>query len=726
MSPSALTDDVRSRLAELGDRLKALLPGQGDDRLACALEAFLEPDADDLVLLKGLFGAIRPGRGEEASAAVRRFDQLIVCLREDPVLAAAFRRHYVHFFTRRRLLSFFADSGILPATGFFSEWARILMHKVLPAVPDERDARDCVHVFLDHPDDWLWLSAIPEESLFRFWQLQAPTDQLDEAEWKALVRALLDAIRLLAHRVAGVGMDTALLEAGTHLEGFAPSFFELPAESERYYQSLLAYFSDPTTLPDDGKHLLVIVGQCLEALASARKYFLQAGTSLHLTYLLTRCEESLRRMQELIGLMQSFLLSASVMDALVDAEVVPLGAAMMPGGRFQSETGLGLQAWSRFVHRAFLVENRRNNFSDYWSRLSELLALRVTETAAQSGEHYVCTSPREYRGMWWSAMGAGLLIGIMALLKIFASQLPASLFVMAAMYSLIYGIGFTVIYLLGFTVATKQPAMTAQTLVSQMSGLSAEKPDDLSPVVDLIAAVSRSQLAAIAGNILVAFPMAIALGLGLGHWLGESPITATKAAHLLKDLDIFGWAIPHAALAGVFLYLAGLISGYFDNRAAHSHLGARIAYAPWLQRGLGPRRAESLGLYISRHLGGIMGNFLFGCMLGCAGIVGIILGLPIDIRHIAFSSANLGYAIIGSASLPDAHTLAWAVLGVLLIGVTNLVVSFSLALRTAFRARRLTFSGTRVLLRAVWQRFRTAPLSFFWPPRSKVSQGDGA
>ncbi len=720
MMPDPSKPGVRDHLAALAEKLKALLPGQGGDRLAVALEAFLDPAADDLVLLQGLFAALRPARGETAAAAVRRFDQMVVCLREDPILAAAFRRHYVHFFTRRQLLAFFADSGILPATGFFSEWARILAHKILPAVPDTQDAKDCIHVFLNDPEDWRWLAAIPEESLYRFWQLQAPTDQLDEDEWKALVRALLDAIRLLAHRVAGVGMDTALLEAGTHLEGFAPSFFELPAETERYYQSLLDYFADPQQRPDDGKHLLVIVDQCLEALARARKYFIEAGTSLHLTYLLTRCEESLRRMQALVELMQAFLLSATVMDALVDGDVAPAGATMLPGGRFQSESGIGVRAWARFVHRAFITENRRNNFADYWSRLSELLALRVAETAAQSGEHYVCTNSREYRAMWLSAMGAGIFIGVMALLKIFAGELHASLFATALMYSLIYGIGFTVIYLLGFTVATKQPAMTAQTLVGQLSSVSPDRPDDLSPVVDLIAAVSRSQLAAIFGNIIIALPLALALGAGLGHWLGTSPISAEKAAHLLDDLDLFGWAIPHAALAGVFLYLAGLISGYFDNRAAHTHLGARIAYAPWLRRTLGVAGADRLGRYISHHMGGIMGNFLFGCMLGSAGIVGVILGLPIDIRHIAFSSANLGYAVIGSETLPAWHTLAWAALGVLLIGLTNLFVSFALALRTALRARRLAFSGSQALARAVWQRLREAPLSFILPPRSNT------
>mgnify|MGYP000452754923 CR=1 FL=1 len=52
----------------------------------------------------------------------------------------------------------------------------------------------------------------------------------------------------------------------------------------------------------------------------------------------------------------------------------------------------------------------------------------------------------------------------MALLKIKAGALHAPLFVEAFMFSMIYGLGFVGIFVLGLTVATKQPAMTAQTL----------------------------------------------------------------------------------------------------------------------------------------------------------------------------------------------------------------------------------------------------------------------
>jgi site-specific recombinase len=348
-----------------------------------------------------------------------------------------------------------------------------------------------------------------------------------------------------------------------------------------------------------------------------------------------------------------------------------------------------------------------------------LLALRVTDNAAKTGEHYVASTRDEYRGMWRAAAGAGLVIGAMALVKIMTSKLDLALAGYALLYSLIYGLGFVLIYMLHLTIATKQPAMTAQTIASFLGGVgpgaSRLRGAELERVVDLVAAVARSQLAAIAGNVMLAFPTAIALSLLLAQLKGAPVIDVGKAAHLLDDLSPLGWALPHAAVAGVFLYLSGLISGYFDNQASYARIGDRVARLRWLNAVAGSR-AVRVGRYIEDHLGGLMGNFLFGCMLGTAGIIGIILGLPIDIRHIAFASANLGYAWVAFDFALEWKAFAWAALGVGLIGFVNLTVSFVLALWTALKARGVVFTQKRELLQRLWARLRLAPMSFLVAP----------
>jgi site-specific recombinase len=66
--------------------------------------------------------------------------------------------------------------------------------------------------------------------------------------------------------------------------------------------------------------------------------------------------------------------------------------------------------------------------------------------------------------------------------------------------------------------------------------------------------------------------------------------------------------------------------------------------------------------------------------------------------------------------------------GVLLIGLVNLAVSFTLTLNVAMRARRISFAQRRKLGRLVLLRLLTRPLDFLLPPLRGASvnpAGDG-
>ena len=651
------------------------------------LDAFRNPDADTLQLIRRVIAVLRPLRRDDEQAEGLR-TQMLERFESDNELLLSFRHHVVHFLATRRLVTFFTDSGILPGTGFFSEWFRILGNRLLPQVPDERRLKDCLHVVYDHPDDWRWLEQQPPEFSQRFWAALAPIEELRSIDWLSIQDQILDAVLLLAHRVSGLGIEGELMRASPNFDNNAPRFIALSAEALDFVNAFRERIHSPEPSTDDGSQLIVMIDQCDEFLAQIRKRALTIGTSLHLSYILTRSEQSLERLRELVAI-------------LVSAD------------RNRVEA---VAAWSDFAHDAFLAENRRNSLRFYMAQLSQLMAVRVTENAARSGEHYICETPADYSAMWRSAAGAGVLIGAMALLKIFAGALHAPLFVEAVMFSLIYGLGFVLIYLLGMTVATKQPAMTAQTLAGLLSDIKPNRAADIERVVDVIAAVCRSQLAAIGGNVMLALPVAIGIGWGLSELAGQPLVPLEKGAHLLDDLDPLGWALPHAAIAGFYLFLSGLITGYFDNQAAYSDFGARIARLRWLRRLIGKSRAERFGAYFQNRLGGIMGNFLFGCMLGSTGVIGTILGLPLDIRHIAFSSANIGYSLVAFDFALPLQALLWGALGIALIGLTNLTVSFALALRTALGARRVEFEHWTPLLSATWRRFRYQPSTFLLPP----------
>jgi site-specific recombinase len=171
-----------------------------------------------------------------------------------------------------------------------------------------------------------------------------------------------------------------------------------------------------------------------------------------------------------------------------------------------------------------------------------------------------------------------------------------------------------------------------------------------------------------------------------------SPCQPRQGCHLIHDLSpIESLAIFHAAIAGVCLFLSGLISGYYDNKCLYNRIPERLQQRPFLQRLLGHERLARFSTYIGNNLGALAGNFYFGIMLGSMGTIGFISGLPLDIRHITFSSAYFSFALVGSEHQLPLQSIAISLIGIALIGLTNLLVSFALALMVALKSRRVRY-----------------------------------
>jgi hypothetical protein len=103
----------------------------------------------------------------------------------------------------------------------------------------------------------------------------------------------------------------------------------------------------------------------------------------------------------------------------------------------------------------------------------------------------------------------------------------------------------------------------------------------------------------------------------------------------------------------------------------------------------------------------------------------VLFGLPIDIRHVAFSSAFVGIAVVGTDFAPNLWLLLWAVLGVAAIGFINLTVSFALALNIALRSRQVSDTPWRMIAGAVLRHLWQHPREFFLPPK-KTGSGVGS
>jgi len=663
------------------ERPKLFEPVTRADRISQAFETLTVASDDPLPLLIVFFDTLRPDRRQDHTEAVVRWRRMLQLL-EIPRYYDGLRTALLTLFAQRRQLSLYSESGLLPNTGFFSELHRKLVHRLLPELTDPDELRDCIRLIFHCPHDAVWISAIPLEDQMAFWRLLTPPSP-------RILEQIADAARVLSHRLCSMGLEPELLRVLPQLKLTGSPFLALYDELSEFIANARRITDETLPTDEDKRHLLVLIEQCHDVVRRAHHQAAAvAGTSMSLTFLLTRLDQHLKRLELLIEVL------AIRVQSVADEEVI--------------------ERWSCFLADAVLGELRRNSLRQHFADLTGQVALLVTENASRTGEHYIASDRREWWGMLWAASGAGVIITLLALIKIKGAGLHLPILSQGLLNGLIYGGGFLLVHLLHFTIATKQPAMTAAAIAATISQTRGRLRDQ-ERLLELMVSTARSQFAAVLGNVGVAFPLAVVIGLVAGL-LQPELVPLKKACSLLQEVNpLRTLSLFYAAVAGVWLFVTGLISGYVDNMSAHSQMGQRIARLAWLRRLVGTKHAVRIADYISGNAGGLVGNLFFGLMLGVTPAVGAMLGLPLDIRHIAFSSANIGYAMATFNFVLNPSLLLSAVAGVLLIGLVNLLVSFLLALWVAMRSRGVHFSAVWVLLPHVWHRLLKHPLDFFLP-----------
>jgi site-specific recombinase len=645
-----------------------------------------------------LVDAIRPRDPHSTEAAAAVFTSLRDIAERNEKYRATLRRCLQQLLRGTQQVSLYTDAGILPNSGFFSELWRRAMSRILPTVPDATRLKDCFDAVFHHRDDAIWLAAGPLEDKLALWDAvfsmpaDAESDANNKERWQLHTEAqLLEAMQVLATRIGAMGLEPELARVQPRIIEFESPFVHLNAEVLRFTEAWRARHADPTAEHEDERHMMVLVDQCRDVITRARRNAANEGTSLSLTYLLVRMEQCLKRLVQLAGVLCA---------------------------RFQLDARIAtVDRWVRLTHDLVQSENRRHSLREPFRRLTGLLALRVTENAKRTGEHYIATDRAEYVAMWRSAAGGGFIVAFMALIKLLLGKFIFAPLVYVFMHSLNYSLGFVLIHVLNFTLATKQPAMTAATIAESIDK-SEGKTQDLHRLADLVVATLRSQFAAIVGNIAITIPTAIVIAFAYQWIIGQPAMDLAKTQHTLHDLSpIASLAIPHAALTGVLLFLAGLLSGLFDNKAAYDRIPERIAHLGWLRRLISPQRADRFAGYIGRNLGSLAGNFFLGIMLASLAPLGNFLGLPLDVRHVTLSSANLAIALT-SLNFHIGWLLLFETLaGIALVGFTNLSVSFALALWVALKARGADITPSQGLAALLLERLRKEPARFFVPPR---------
>ena len=647
-------------------------------------------DVPDPAVLKRLIDKLRVS-DKEPALANQNIQDLIEVLRQHPEYGDGLSSFVLKLIIEYRQIALYTDTGIMSDQGFFYSLRRLIGHRFLPLLPQEDSVVELVGYLFDRRSDGHWLANIEKEK----WDELVGLLKVNEQHLNLVATAknsILNAIIILSYRISGIGLHPDLMESYPQMLNYSASFVAQNQEAVLYVnQYREAHELDTLTdiIPEkavDPAPLLVMIEQCEDIVATIRKRIYKTGISIRLTNMMLRLDQSLQRMRILTELV------ANNYDKR-DRAIIELIQTLITTASHRYSIG-------------YLIDNN-----------TKLLSRKVTENASRVGEHYISTDKSGYQKMFKKASIGGLIIAFMATTKILATHLALAPMGRAFINSMIYGLGFVFIHIVHGTVATKQPAMTAAAIASTISDSSGKKSHQLNKLSELVVDILRTQFIAIMGNIMVAIPVALIISFAWLQYTGAPMINTDKAAHLLHDLDPFrSLALPHAAIAGVYLFLSGLIAGYYDNLAVYNQIGARIQRHKLLQYLLPKAWLQRLSGFIEANLGAIMGNFIFGVFLGSTATIGFLFGLPIDIRHIAFASANLAHGLFNlSSNQLDWQVVLLSVLGVLLIGMVNLIVSFSLALFVALRSKEVKFVDWSRLTKQLFSHLMTHPSDFFWP-----------
>jgi site-specific recombinase len=692
----------------------------------------LDPDSDRIDLLVDLADQLRPRRAGDHAYACAQVRTLVQLLKGHPGQVWALRRYLTTLLATRRHTSLYSDVGILSNDGFFTELKKRIAYRILPPALDDLYLSDTLDKVLCRDDDYQWIRAVPNADWLELFDVvanAAPADgdagesaeQLEPAGARRVVLAgLLDAIRTLSCRVCALGLEPRLIHAHMEIEEVDSPFLMQNIEANTYLDDYGRLTAGEIDTMEDARHLLVMLDQCEDVVLKIRSKALAAGTSVALTYLLVALTQSIDRLRKLLFLVDTSgeLPSAPTVDVEALAnEATPPSAP---------PTSLRRAAAVDLAQELAEAHNTKYEVRGLLRDNIDLLARNVTENASRTGEHYIAERRADLASMFASSAGAGIVIGFMALFKILISYQHRAPLIEALFYSLNYAAGFILVHVLHFTIATKQPAMTAARIAAALHDTAqrggargkSRRQVDVDSMAALVNKVFRTQIVAVLGNLATVIPVAWIIALAWYWIFGTHLVNPTKAAHLIADSHPWhSLALLHAAIAGLWLFVSGLVSGYYDNKALYTRMGRRVEQLRWLRRLLGAERRARLARYVEDNLGGLMGNFVFGVLMGTTATAGFLLGLPLDVRHVTFSAANLAIGAVGLGQRVDPETIAITFLGIALIGMVNLLVSFGLALWVALRARKVRFHHGLKLLRALGRRLRAAPLDFFIGPR---------
>jgi len=561
------------------------------------------------------------------------------------------------------------EVGLSSSNGFFSELMSRTLSKVLPRPTEENNFASIFSLAAQEDSDSSFFENLEDELILKTFTLL-----IEERERPTLLQNFLGACRDSILILAAHAQSTSLqpeIRTRIGLPSVSRSAFfqlrkllELSLEENRF----------------EKEEFRKVILSCREEIFSAFSHMEEYGISVNIVFHLEKLEKSLGRIERLTYLY------------------------------FEP---LDLTHWKILLSDLASSSREETSVGLLWRTNTHMLARKIVERSGVSGEHYITSTPTGYFSMLFSAAGGGVLTAFTALLKFAIGKANFALFFEGLFSWINYSGSFLLMQKMHLTLATKQPSMTAPALAAKLKvGVSI---DEFS---SMVARITRSQFAAVVGNIGAVIPTALAISFFYYWFTGQELIPAPQADKFLESIHpLKSFTIIYAALTGVILWASSICAGWLENWFVYRKLSLVMQESVWLKRWFGSG-SEKISSGISRAVAGIGGNLSLGFLLAFTPVLGQFFGLPLDVRHVTLATAAFTFSVFSGAPL-SVLDISLCITSLILIGLFNFGISFLMALLTALRSQDIRRRRLHLLSRHLWISFRRGPAPFFFPPKEK-------
>ncbi|MBT9475818.1 site-specific recombinase [Polaromonas sp.] len=645
-----------------------------------ALLAALDPAAglaERHVWLIQLFAWIRGDQTSPESALVR-VQVFMDAVQAQPALQARLQAWWQQLLQTVDITTLLADFGFAPRTAFVSELAERLRRKLLPSTPETVDASELLPLVAPTRFDAQWLAALDEPKISQLARLLSAQPEADTLHWH---NSLMDALTYCTAQIRATGFAPELrLRIDPSLPG-ARAFHALPADIDELRQAFFKADRDEARLEAAITQYRERLDACRQAINSIYAHLEENGISVGMVFRLRQLRERIMRVRELL-------------DSLTSPH--PAVAAV------------------KLLARRVVTSEESKSIGALISANSTLLSAKVAERSAETGEHYITRNRSDYKEMLGKAMGGGAVTAVTIWFKFLLMAVGLTAFWGGFWIGVNYAFFFTLIQLLHFTLATKQPAMTAPAMAAKLKDI--DSPEAITSFVDEVTHLVRSQMAAVFGNVFMVVP-AVLLVNALIYVLRDHPmLSPQQARHVLETLTLLGPTLLWAGLTGGILFMASIIAGWAENWFVLHRLDSALRHNPLFTGVLGAERAARWSAFMRKNISGFASNISFGFMLGLIPAFTSFFGLDLEVRHVTLSAGQLAAAsaTLGLETFRQ-PALWWCIAAIPLTAALNVGVSFYLAFRLALQAHSVSGPDRARIRSAIWARWRSHPRSFFMP-----------